>query len=159
MAQKKKKPKIKNTKIKCVGGRGKSLLCLISNTLPQFEQSSLHPSTVLHHCHLLQTTCYNHLLLLLHLLISREENPSSNRLGTPLSQGVGAWGWDVRKAFGLPTHYRMRLSDNFRPKYTPYDNNFLIDIFLKTRWNLYCFHSCSEVLSKTGVFKSENVDL
>ena len=53
-----KNKKIKNTKlkIKCVGGGGGSnllyLLCLISNTLPQLEQSSLHPSTVLHHRHL-----------------------------------------------------------------------------------------------------------
>ena len=37
-------------------------LCLISYTLPQLEPSSLQPSTVLHHRHLLQTTCYNHLL-------------------------------------------------------------------------------------------------
>ena len=36
-------------------------------------QSSLQPSTVLHHRHLLQTTSYNHLLLLHHLLISRKE--------------------------------------------------------------------------------------
>ena len=42
--------KIKNTKIKikCVGGGGGGgnlhyLLCLISNTLPQLEQPSLHP--------------------------------------------------------------------------------------------------------------------
>ena len=48
-------------------------LCLISNTLPQLEPSSLQPPSVLHHRHLLQTTCYNHLLLLLLLLISREE--------------------------------------------------------------------------------------
>ena len=71
------------------------MLCLISNTLPQLEPSSLHSSTVLHHRHL-QTTCYNHLLLLLLLLhlISREENLSSNKLGPPppttptLSRGV-----------------------------------------------------------------------
>ena len=46
------------------------LLCLISNTMPQLEQSSLQPSTVLHHRHL-QSTSYNHLLLL-HHLISRK---------------------------------------------------------------------------------------
>ena len=40
--------------------------------MPQLEQSSLQPSTDLHHRHLLQTTSYNHLLLL-HLLISRKE--------------------------------------------------------------------------------------
>ena len=45
-----KKSKMKNTKIKikCVGWGGGGgnlhyLLCLISNTLPQLEQSSLHP--------------------------------------------------------------------------------------------------------------------
>ena len=79
MAKNNKKNKIKNTKIKikCVvgGGGGQSSLfaLLISNTLPQLEQSSLHPSTILHHRLLLQTTCYNHLRLLLHLLISSKE--------------------------------------------------------------------------------------
>ena len=51
----KKNNKIKNTnmKIKCVGGGTNLLylLCLISNTMPQLEESSLHPSTVLHHRH------------------------------------------------------------------------------------------------------------
>ena len=40
------------------GGGGGNLLyflCLISNTLPQLEPSTLQPSTVLRHCHLLQT--------------------------------------------------------------------------------------------------------
>ena len=63
---------MKNTKIKikCVGGGANLLylLCLISNTMPQLEQSSLQPSTDLRHR---QTTSYNHLLLL-HLLISRK---------------------------------------------------------------------------------------
>ena len=72
----KKNEKKKNTKIKiCVGGGGGGtnllyLLCLISNIMPQLEQSSLQPSTYLQHRHLLQTTSYNHLLRL-HLLISR----------------------------------------------------------------------------------------
>ena len=57
---------------------------LISNKLSQLEPSSLPPLSVLHHRHLLQTTCYNHLLLLLLLLISREENRRRNRLRTPL---------------------------------------------------------------------------
>ena len=73
--KKNKTKKIKNkntkTKIKCVGGTNLLyLLCLIANTMPQLEQSSLQPSTDLHHRHLLQTTTYNHLLL--HLLISRK---------------------------------------------------------------------------------------
>ena len=79
-----KKNKIKNTKIKikCVGGTNLLyLLCLISNTMPQLEQSSLQPSTVLHHRHLLQTTSYNHLLL--HHLISRKEKPKQQQDRTP----------------------------------------------------------------------------
>ena len=56
----------------CRGGGGGifSICCLISNTLPQLEQSSLHPTTVLRHRLRLQTTCYSHLRLLLHLHIS-----------------------------------------------------------------------------------------
>ena len=77
---------------------------LISNTLPQLEQSSLHPSTVLHHRHLLQTTCYNHLLLLLHFLSSRKENPGSNRLGTPLKGGGGEM---PEGPSGPSTHHRI----------------------------------------------------
>ena len=58
------------------------LLCLISNTMPQLEQSSLQPSTDLQHRHLLQTTSYNHLLLL-HLLISRKGNLKQQQARTP----------------------------------------------------------------------------
>ena len=83
-----KKNKIKNTKIKikCVGGGGGGtnllyLLCLISNTMPQFEQYSLQPSIDLHHRHL-QTTSYNHLLLL-HLLISRKGKLKQQQAMTP----------------------------------------------------------------------------
>ena len=79
-----KKNKIKNTKIKikCVGGTNLLyLLCLISNTMPQLEQSSLQPSTELHHRHLLQTTSYNHLLL--HLLISRKGKPKQQQARNP----------------------------------------------------------------------------
>ena len=72
------------------GGNLLYLLCQISNTLPQLDQSSLHPSTVLHHRHLLRrATWYNHLRLLLHLLSTRKEKkPSSNKLGTPLAGGL-----------------------------------------------------------------------
>ena len=76
---------MKNTKIKikCVGGTNLLyLLCLISNTMPQLEQSSLQPSTYLQHRHLLQTTSYNHLLLL-HLLISRKGKPKQQQARTP----------------------------------------------------------------------------
>ena len=87
-----KKNKIKNYKNKnkmCRGGDLLYLLCLISNTLPQLEQSSLQPSTVLHHRHLLQTSSYNHLLLLHHLLISRKEKTKQQQARTsPLSRGL-----------------------------------------------------------------------
>ena len=63
-------------------GRLLYLLCLISNTMPQLEQSSLQPSTDLQHRHLLRTTSYNHLLLL-HLLISRKGKPKQQQGRTP----------------------------------------------------------------------------
>ena len=81
----KKKKQMKNTKIKikCVGGTNLLyLLCLISNTMPQLEQSSLQPSTYLQHRHLLQTTSYNHLLRL-HLLISRKIKHKQQQARTP----------------------------------------------------------------------------
>ena len=82
---------MKNTKIKikCVGGGTNLLylLCLISNTMPQLEQSSLQPSTYLQHRHLLQTTSYNHLLLL-HLLISRKGKPKQQQARNPPRRGV-----------------------------------------------------------------------
>ena len=86
-SKQRKNNQIKNTKIeiKCVGGGGGNLLyllCLTSNTMPQLEQSSLQPSTVLHDCHLLQTTSYSHLLLL-HLLISRIEKPKQQQARNP----------------------------------------------------------------------------
>ena len=46
-----------------------------------------HQSTVLHHRHL-QTTSYNHLLLL-HHLISRKEKPMQQQARNPLSRGGG----------------------------------------------------------------------
>ena len=82
---------MKNTKIKikCVGGGGNLLylLCLISNTMSQLEQSSLQPSTDLQHRHLLHTTSYNHLLLL-HLLISRKGKRKQQQARIPPSRGV-----------------------------------------------------------------------
>ena len=81
----KKKEKKKNTKIKikCVGGGTNLLylLCLISNIMPQLEQSSLQPSTYLQHRHL-QTTSYNHLLRL-HLLISRKRKHRQQQARNP----------------------------------------------------------------------------
>ena len=70
------------------GGNLLYLLCLISNTMPQLEQSSLQPSTDLHHRHL-QTTSYNHLLL--HLLISRKgklKQQQARNPPPPLSRGI-----------------------------------------------------------------------
>ena len=55
--------------------------------MPQLEQSSLQPSTVLHHRHLLQTTSYNHLPIL-HHLISRKEKSKQQQARNPLSRGV-----------------------------------------------------------------------
>ena len=66
-----KKKKYKNKNKMCRGGGPIFSICLITNTMPKLEQSSLQPSTDLHHRQLLQTTSYNHLLLL-HLLISRK---------------------------------------------------------------------------------------
>ena len=63
------------------------LLCLISNTMPQLEQSFLQPSTYLQHRHLLQTTSYNHLLRL-HLLISRKRKHKQQQARNPLDGGL-----------------------------------------------------------------------
>ena len=75
----------------CRGGGGGGnllyLLCLISNTMLQLEQSSLQPSTDLHHRHL-QTTSYNHFLLL-HLLISRKGKLKQQQArNPPLARGL-----------------------------------------------------------------------
>ena len=79
--QKKQNKKIyKNKNKMCRGGDLLYLLCLISNTLPQLEQSSLQPPTVLHHRHL-QTTSYNHLLL--HHLISRKGKTKQQQARNP----------------------------------------------------------------------------
>ena len=77
------------------GGDLHYLLCLISNTAT-VGTIFLASTTVLCHRLLLQTTCYNHLRLLLHLHSSRKEKQKnrSNRLGTPLSWG----GWEATKA-------------------------------------------------------------
>ena len=83
--KKKKNEKYKNKNKMCRGGGGTNLLyllCLISNTMPQLEQSSLQPSTYLQHRHLLQTTSYNHLLRL-HLLISRKRNHKQQQARNP----------------------------------------------------------------------------
>ena len=57
------------------------LLCLISNIMPQLEQSSLQPSTYLQHRHLLHTTSYNHLLRL--HLISRKRKHRQQQARNP----------------------------------------------------------------------------
>ena len=61
--------------------------------MPQLEQSSLHPSTVLHHRLLLQTTCYRTPATTISVYSYTSSYPgkkkrSSNKLGTPLSRGV-----------------------------------------------------------------------
>ena len=78
--------KIKNKYKMCRGGGGGGdllyLLCLIFNTLPQLEQSSLHPTTVLRHRLQLQTTCYTHLRLL-HLHISSKGKQKQQQARSP----------------------------------------------------------------------------
>ena len=70
----------------CRGGGGANLLyllCLISNTMPQLEQSSLQPSTDLQHRHLLQTTFYRPPATTISFYSTsspEKENSSSNRL-------------------------------------------------------------------------------
>ena len=95
MAKNLKKEKIKNTKIKitCVGWEGGGdylhyLLCLISNTLPQLEQSSLHPQqfSVIASCYRPPATTIS--VFSYTSTAPEKENRSSNRLGNPLSQGV-----------------------------------------------------------------------
>ena len=84
----------------CRGGGGTNLLyllCLISSTMPQLEQSSLQPSTDLHRRHLLQTTSYTHLLLL-HLLISRKGKLKQQQASP--SRGGGGGGGGVEKPEG-----------------------------------------------------------
>ena len=82
ITKKKINEKYKNKNKMCMGGGNLLyLLCLISNTMPQLEQSSLQPSTDLQHRHL-QTTSYNHLLLL-HLLISRKGKLKQQQARTP----------------------------------------------------------------------------
>ena len=102
--KKRKKKKIKNTKIKmCKGGGGGgpifTICCLISNTLPKLEQSSFHQQQFS-----LIATCYNHLRLL-HLHRFRKENRSSNRLVTPLARGLRSQ--KGLRPFGPSTHYRI----------------------------------------------------
>ena len=78
----KKNEKHKNKNKMCRGGGAIfSNCCLISNTMPQLEQSSLQPSTDLQHRHL-QTASYNHLLLL-HLPISRKRKRKQQQARTP----------------------------------------------------------------------------
>ena len=67
--------------------------------MPQLEQSSLQPSSDLHHRHLLQTTSYNHLLLL-HLLISRKGKLKQQHARTPPTPPSLVGGCEARRAFG-----------------------------------------------------------
>ena len=87
----KKIQKIKNTKIKIkwVGGTNLHyLLCLISNTLPQLEQSSLHPQqfSVIATCYRPPATTVS--VFSYTSTAPVKKNRSSNRLGTPLAGGL-----------------------------------------------------------------------
>ena len=80
-------------KIKCVGGTNLHyLLRLISNTLPQLEQSSLHPQQLSD-----IASCYRPPATTISVFsytstAPEKENRSSNRLGTALSRGGGGGG-------------------------------------------------------------------
>ena len=63
----------------------RSQAMLIDELLSDGYSHVMAARLLLHHRHLLQTTCYNHLLL---LRISRKEKTNSSRLGTPLSLGL-----------------------------------------------------------------------
>ena len=90
--KKEKKEKIKNTKIKikCVGGGGGNLhhlLCLISNTLPQLEQSSVHPQqfSVIASCYRPPATTIS---VFSYTSTAPVKKHRSSRLRTPLIRGV-----------------------------------------------------------------------
>ena len=75
----------------CRGGGGTNLhylLCLISNTLPQLEQSSLHPQqfSAIASCYRPPATTISVFSYIFTAPVKK--NRSSNRLGTPLSRGV-----------------------------------------------------------------------
>ena len=91
---KKKSQKYKNKNKMCRGGGGGGggdlhyLLCLISNTLPQLEQSSLHPQqfSVIASCYRPPATTIS--VFTYTSTAPEKKNRSSNRLGTRLSRGV-----------------------------------------------------------------------
>ena len=79
--KKQKNKKINKIKLKCVVGTNlQYLLCLISNTVGTIFLAS---TTVLRHRLLLQTTCYNHLRLLLHLHSSSKEKQKQQQARNP----------------------------------------------------------------------------
>ena len=120
----------------CRGGGGGGnllyLLCLISNTMPQLEQSSLQPSTYLQHRHLLQTTSYNHRLRL-HLLISRKRKHRQQQARNPPPPLDGG----LRSQKGLrPFNPLQRLgplrSHKNRHGFVPFLTNVFVTMVLKT---------------------------
>ena len=106
--KKSKKKKIKNTKKKkCVGRTNLFyLLCPISNTMPQFEQSSFHPQQFS-----VITSCYRPPATTISVFSYTstapvKKNRSSNRLATPLRE--------ARRGFGPSTHYRNQERVGYR---------------------------------------------
>ena len=87
--KKRKKKKYKNKNKMCRGGGGdqSSLFALISNTLPQLEQSSLHPQqfSVIASCYRPPATTIS--VFSFTSTDPVKKNRSSNRLGTPLAGG------------------------------------------------------------------------
>ena len=88
----KKIEKFKNTKIKikCVGGGGgESSLFALSDLYHTATVGTifLASTTVLPYRLLLQTTCYNHLRVLLHLHSSSKEKQKQQQAKNPLNRG------------------------------------------------------------------------
>ena len=81
-----------------------AIFSICSVTMPQLEQSSLQPSTDLQHRHL-QTTRYNHLLLL-QLLISRKGKFKQQQARTPPPPPPLAGGLRSQKGLRPFNHYR-----------------------------------------------------
>ena len=94
----------------CRGGGGNLLylLCLISNTLPQLEQSSLHPQqfSVFASCYRPPATTIS--VFSYTSTAPVKKNRSSNRLGTTPPPQPGGGG-EARRAFGPSAHYRNQM--------------------------------------------------
>ena len=124
------------------------LLCLISNTMTQLEQSSLQPSTDLHRRHLLKTTSYNHLLLL-HLPISRKGKHKQQQARTPPPPQPG--GWEARMAFGPSTHYRIaHIFNEFQLHVRIYSN--VRELIISILYMFWTTYEISSTFDRNSIF-------